>query len=66
MYVAPLGDPLDLSKPIHLFVFGSFWAGEALSNMLTCIVSTYHFWKRLGVRVMSIFGSHVGPRNIHW
>ena len=34
----------------------------ALGDMLNSIVSNSHFWKRLGARDMTIFGSHVGLR----
>ena len=63
MYMAPLGVPLDPSKPINPIRVGSFWVRGAFGNMLTSIVPNSHFRKRPGARDMTIFGSHVGPHN---
>ena len=60
-----LGDPLDISKPINLIIFGPFCVREALGNMLTSIITNCHFGKRPGAGDMTILGSHVGPNNIH-
>lgn len=65
MYMAPLRNPLDPSKPINFIIFGSFCVEGAFGNMLTSIVPNSYFWKRLGARDMTVFGSHVGPDKIH-
>ena len=64
MYMATLGPPRPF-KTYEFYNFRHFWMREALSNVLTSIVSNSHSGKRPGTRDMTIFGSHVGPRNIH-
>lgn len=64
MYMASWGTPLDPSKLINLIIFDPFLVCGALGNILTAIVSNYHFGKRLGARDMTIFGFHFGGHNI--
>ena len=46
--MAPLGIPLDPSKPVNFIIFDSFWVGRALGNMLTSILSNFDFGERPG------------------
>ena len=62
MYMAVLEDLLDPPKLINFIVSEPL---GALGNILNGIVSNSHAGKRPGARDMTIFGSHVGPHNIH-
>lgn len=46
---------------INFNILSPLWVSETLDNILTRIVSNYHFGKQLVARDMTICGSHVGP-----